>query len=280
MENYQAAALDYMAGMKYKDIAEKYGTTVNTVKSWGRRYGWAQKKGCKKGCIQNSKKGAEEISWVEIENEYVTDIRKSPCTLEELASKYDITTSSIERYSMEHKWSEKRGKYKESIKQKTIEKSADRDVDRITRLLEIADAAADKAEQALGELETYVVHNKTKKKTVEYKDHEAKGKPTKEVIEETEKIERVQGPVDRLGLSQVTAALRNIKELYGLPLEMEDKRYKAEYDKKRAEVKDNTGEEILRNMQTIAEILQNPVANRVIEDFEGEAEDESASAIQ
>lgn len=61
---------------------------------------------------------------------------------------------------------------------------------------------------------------------------------------------------------------------------MEDKRYKAEYDKKRAEVKDNTGEEILRNMQTIAEILQNPVANRVIEDFEGEAEDESASAIQ
>ena len=111
MENYQAAALDYMAGMKYKDIAEKYGTTVNTVKSWGRRYGWAQKKGCKKGCIQNSKKGAEEISWVEIENEYVTDIRKSPCTLEELASKYDITTSSIERYSMEHKWSEKRGKY-------------------------------------------------------------------------------------------------------------------------------------------------------------------------
>ena len=49
MENYQAAALDYMAGMKYKDIAAKYGTTVNTVKSWGRRYGWVEKKGCKKG---------------------------------------------------------------------------------------------------------------------------------------------------------------------------------------------------------------------------------------
>ena len=34
MENYEKAEQDYIAGMKYKDIAEKYGTTINTVKSW------------------------------------------------------------------------------------------------------------------------------------------------------------------------------------------------------------------------------------------------------
>ena len=34
MENYEKAEQDYMSGMKYKDIAEKYGTTINTVKSW------------------------------------------------------------------------------------------------------------------------------------------------------------------------------------------------------------------------------------------------------
>ena len=66
----------------------------------------------------------------------------------------------------------------------------------------------------------------------------------------------------------MTAALKNIKEIYSLPVDLEDKRYKAEFDKKRAEVKDDTGMQILQNMQTIADILQNPVANRNIEDLE------------
>lgn len=47
-----------------------------------------------------------------------------------------------------------------------------------------------------------------------------------------------------------------------------ESKYRAEYERKRAEVKDNAGEEILKNMQTIADILKNPVANRTIEDFE------------
>lgn len=52
-----------------------------------------------------------------------------------------------------------------------------------------------------------------------------------------------------------------------------ESKYKAEYERKRAEVKDNAGEEILKNMQTIADILKNPVANRRIEDFEEKADE-------
>lgn len=58
MENYEKAEQDYMAGMKYKDIAEKYGTTINTVKSWKKRYGWNRKEGApkkEKVCTQNKK---------------------------------------------------------------------------------------------------------------------------------------------------------------------------------------------------------------------------------
>lgn len=33
MTNYQLAEKDYKAGMKYKEIAQKYGVTLNTVKS-------------------------------------------------------------------------------------------------------------------------------------------------------------------------------------------------------------------------------------------------------
>ena len=53
----------------------------------------------------------------------------------------------------------------------------------------------------------------------------------------------------------------------------EDK-YKAEYDRKRAEVKDNDAEKLLQNMQTITDILQHPVSNRSIEDFEEVQDDE------
>lgn len=40
--NYELAEQDYNSGMKYKDIAEKYNVTLNTVKSWKTRYKWSK----------------------------------------------------------------------------------------------------------------------------------------------------------------------------------------------------------------------------------------------
>lgn len=36
-KNYELAKIDYDNGMKYKEIAQKYGVTINTVKSWKTR---------------------------------------------------------------------------------------------------------------------------------------------------------------------------------------------------------------------------------------------------
>nr|DAG07224.1 MAG TPA: Terminase small subunit [Caudoviricetes sp.] len=54
-DNQKKAAVDYAAGMKYKDIAEKYDVSLNTVKSWRKRNGWSR------GAPPN-KKGAPKIS--------------------------------------------------------------------------------------------------------------------------------------------------------------------------------------------------------------------------
>lgn len=54
-DNQKKAAVDYAAGMKYKDIAEKYGVSLNTVKSWRKRNGWSRG-------APSSKKGAPETS--------------------------------------------------------------------------------------------------------------------------------------------------------------------------------------------------------------------------
>jgi uncharacterized protein YjcR len=39
-DKHVLAEQDYLAGMKYREIAEKYDVTINTVKSWKRRHGW------------------------------------------------------------------------------------------------------------------------------------------------------------------------------------------------------------------------------------------------
>lgn len=50
-----------MQGMKYKELAEKYEVSINTIKSWRKRHGW-NRKGVhpkdEKGCTQTKKTGA------------------------------------------------------------------------------------------------------------------------------------------------------------------------------------------------------------------------------
>lgn len=40
MTKQEEARQDYLNGMKYKDIAEKYAVSLNTVKSWKKRNNW------------------------------------------------------------------------------------------------------------------------------------------------------------------------------------------------------------------------------------------------
>nr|WP_231848369.1 phage terminase small subunit [Tepidanaerobacter acetatoxydans] len=55
----EKAKKDYMSGLKYKDICEKYNLSMNTLKSWVKRHNWAdeRKNKGKKGAHKN-KRGA------------------------------------------------------------------------------------------------------------------------------------------------------------------------------------------------------------------------------
>ena len=47
---------DYLSGMKIKEIADKYNVSLNTLKSWIKRYKWSEEK--KKGAPLPKKQGA------------------------------------------------------------------------------------------------------------------------------------------------------------------------------------------------------------------------------
>lgn len=49
---WEIAYSDYLQGLKYKDIAEKHGVALSTVKSWAARYWKSKDAGCGPGCDQ------------------------------------------------------------------------------------------------------------------------------------------------------------------------------------------------------------------------------------
>lgn len=92
----ELAEKDYMSGMKYKDIAEKYNVSLNTVKSWKQRYKWSREgvHTNEKGCTQNKKNAqtklnnkknekksvAEEVEEV-MENDKLNDSERLFCVI-------------------------------------------------------------------------------------------------------------------------------------------------------------------------------------------------------
>ena len=91
---YEDAERDYIKGMKYKEIAEKYNVSINTVKSWKTRYKWIKgvqksthtksKKVCtQKEEVKNNKKGASNNIAVEVkevvENDELNENQKLFC---------------------------------------------------------------------------------------------------------------------------------------------------------------------------------------------------------
>lgn len=103
MKKYEDAFGDYQKGLKYKEIAEKYGVSISTVKSWKSRY-WPQEK------VATSR--PEDILLNNIMIQYTANIRaqkimyvSSNDDLSEQVSKWSSSESgSSEEYAIRYAW--------------------------------------------------------------------------------------------------------------------------------------------------------------------------------
>lgn len=105
MEKREEAKRDYLAGMKYKDIAEKHGVSINTVKSWKQRDGWSRD-GTKTGA-HKTEKGAhkKEVpkAVVElVESDELNEQQKTFCLLY-LKYKFNQTKAYREAYGCDYR---------------------------------------------------------------------------------------------------------------------------------------------------------------------------------
>jgi transposase len=128
VKDHELAKIDYLAGINIKEIAAKYNVTEAAVRKWKSRHKWDVTKGVSQKvsqCDNVTTNKKNKIDWLKLETEYVTDISEKPVTLKALSEKYDISFNTIQDYSAEKDWSNKRKEYYIKVTEKTKEKLSD-----------------------------------------------------------------------------------------------------------------------------------------------------------
>lgn len=110
MENkHEEAEKDYINGMTYKEIAQKYDVSENTVKSWKKRYGWVRVKGksatkrvhpkSTEGC---SEKGAllKQVQELSIESEELNEKMQQFCVY--FVQRHNATKAYMKAYGVDY----------------------------------------------------------------------------------------------------------------------------------------------------------------------------------
>ena len=189
--------------------------------------------------------------WLKIKTEYIT----TDISYRKLAEKYSISKNRIADRGRDEGWPEMRVQFRDKTVTKSLEKISEKKAKKAARVEDLADKLLIKLEQAIEEIDQTMVTHKTKTKDIQYGDLSAPGKPTKEVIHEEEQLLAVTGVVDRIGLRQLTAALRDLKEVKGILSDMERREREARIEvlRRQAEKGDTSDSSVTVQLEGVEE---------------------------
>ncbi|WEY49775.1 terminase small subunit [Latilactobacillus sakei] len=154
------AKKDYLSGMKYKDIAEKYEVSINTVKSWKQRNNW-QRGPTQKGVHTKNKNGAHKVEKVapkiieEISaNDELNDQRKLFCLY--YLQRFNATWAYMQAYDVDYRTANVNGP--RLLGNASVRKQVDKLRDEIASdlMLTADDIAKQYAKQAFSDIGDYV----------------------------------------------------------------------------------------------------------------------------
>ena len=273
----------YASGAKLIEVSQKLGIPEGTIRSWKNRYKWDngesetfQKKSETKRNVSKKKARSETAlddgTKETLQNDELTPEQQMFCIY------YSRTFNAAQSYQKAYGCS-----YESAIANGSRLLTNDKVRAEIERLKEIKRQQIVTGTEDIVELQMRIAFGdignvvEFGRETIETKDgrsveiNSLRAKESSEV--DTQLIKSITE-----GQNGLTVVMKDeqraIDWLTKYFLMHPDDKYKAEFDKKRAEVSDNSGEKILQNMQTIADILQHPVANRSIADLEeGDADE-------
>lgn len=151
------------------------------------------------------------IDWEAIKTEYIT----TDLSYRQLGQKHGLSHQMIAVRGKSGGWVELRRQYKAKVTAKTVDKMASKKASQRARVADLADKLLDKLEQAIDELDL---------RTTAYKVKTVEGN-REEVVEYQEATQG--GVVSRAGLRQLTAALKDLKEVKDIVSELDKKEQEA-----------------------------------------------------
>lgn len=196
-------------------------------------------------------KDEKKPNWEEIKTEYIT----TDTTYQSLADKYKIRMQTIAERSKEEGWRAERKKHKEKIVKRAVKKSEKKEADRLKRILRAGDRLLAKLEKAINELDIQICKEVEKTKIIEYKNAERPDKPTKEIVEEKEKVKEYKTIIDRRGLQQLANALNSLRDVQMIrsAMDVEEQKLRIEALKRQAEESKHKDDD-----QTVKIVFENP----------------------
>ncbi|MFT8347696.1 terminase small subunit [Clostridium saccharoperbutylacetonicum] len=267
------AELDYMNGMKYKEIAEKYNVSLNTVKSWKTRYKWSKdgvsktKKSVhtkkEKVCTQNKKNAskkeviADEVKEI-MENDELTDKQRLFC---DYYVKYRNKTKAYMK-AYKCSWQNANAHAYELWENVGVKKEIDKQLKELREniKIDIQDLIQLNIDIAFADMKDYAEWGK--KEIEDGKDE--KGKPVKMEINYVDFID--SNEVDGTIISEIK------KGKDGVSVKLQDKMKAIEFLKKHIEFLDeNTKRQLgIEEQKTRIEVLKSKVPNTSTIDMQGQ----------
>lgn len=250
----------YKGGMKLVDIASKLNLPNGTIRRWKSTYKWDSERSDSKSERSEKKKakicdGTKET----LQNTDLTPEEQMFCIY--YSRTFNATQSYLNAFQCSYNTANAEG-YKLLVKP-CVKEEIDKLKERKRRQI-IAD------EHDIVELQMRIAFSDMEN-YVSFHDNNVMLKES--VSTDTQLIKKVSKGKNGISV-EIEDRQKAIDWLTKYFLLHPDDKYKAEFNKKRAEVGDNSAEKILQNMQTIADILQHPVENRSIENFEDTENDE------
>jgi transposase len=181
----------------------------------------------------------KKIDWPRIAAEYIA----GNISYRQLAEKYGVGQSNIERHAKKEGWGEKRRKSREKRVARLSKAEERKQVKRVARFRALEDKLLDKFEQAVDELDLTLRTKVKKTKVIEYNNEKRPDKPTKETVDEVEEVETVRVMIDRTGLAAITTALEKLKSAHGILSPLDEEEQKARIEALRAKVREGEGED-------------------------------------
>ena len=163
-----------------------------------------------------------EINWEMIKTEYIsTDISQR-----KLAAKYGVPMSNLKRRSKAENWVICREQYKSKVVTKTLEKTASRESNRLSRLMDTTSKAIDVVVKAFADENQFNRHLIDRQEKYAFPSYQGDAEDgevdTKDLLAEKRWTEEVIfNKVDTKALKELTATLKDLtalmRDFYNIP---------------------------------------------------------------